>query len=157
MSRNEEFSTGVSDLAAQLRTNNPNLSFPQGEQGEGPSGSSRDLVGFVPTHLLAGMPGNRLDRSRVSEQRESLSKHGFREHILVNYDKSTGNITVGDGNHRLQAAVELGITHVPVKVHRLSIDSGAVTRHVGKLPRQEQGEYVPPDMHPSWIWGRQVL
>ena len=37
---------------------------------------------------------------------------------MVAYDPATGGVLLGEGNHRLAAARELGLTKVPVVVYR---------------------------------------
>lgn len=45
--------------------------------------------------------------------KKDIQKRGVRKPLLV--EEVEGKLHVGDGHHRLQAAKELGITHVPVR------------------------------------------
>jgi len=49
--------------------------------------------------------------------KESISKEGIKEPIEIMVSKKTGDMVLGEGNHRLKAATELGMDEVPVVVY----------------------------------------
>ena len=135
-----------------------------GDRGDG----SGNLVGLVPTHLLLGMPYNHVDRKGVEFHKQALRDgKGFTDPIMVEYNHHTGMAVVGEGNHRLQAAYELGISHVPARVARSPYlrsepdnERGYRPKHIGVVPSRYKGglgePYYPPQMHPAWLWGDAV-
>lgn len=50
----------------------------------------------------------------VSQLTESLKKRGFERPVEIDYDYEHNTITVGNGNHRVLAAHNAGVGHVPV-------------------------------------------
>jgi len=49
--------------------------------------------------------------------KESIFKEGIKEPIEIMVSKKTGDMVLGEGNHRLKAATELGMDEVPVVVY----------------------------------------
>lgn len=110
---------------------------------EGPPGweaGPHDLTcvqeGTLPTDQVLQYPGNNHEERLFYERdcgrytprawkafKQSISEKGILENILVFVDKH--GITVGEGNHRLRAAQQLGIAEVPVEV-----------RYFGNLQRE---------------------
>ena len=85
-----------------------------------------------------------------------LLEEGFRSPLNVDYNINDRYAYLGEGNHRLIAAQELGLTHVPVTVHR----SGEYSKHGNKgrgNAKQVNGVdpdqfgYVPGQMTPTQI------
>lgn len=62
----------------------------------------------------------RYSTEKVNELREDIKKNGIKEPLILYYGATKGNIILGEGNHRLMIAKELGITEVPVRVVRNS-------------------------------------
>lgn len=56
----------------------------------------------------------------LAELKASIRENGFKEPIMLMYDVNTGYAYVGEGNHRLMIARELGISKIPVVVIRES-------------------------------------
>jgi len=130
---------------------------------------SNSVVGFVPTHSLLpyrehngmqGDPGH--DRKVIDGIRSDLrAGKGFSEPVQLFHDDRAHWGSLGEGNHRLQAAVEEGISHVPLRVHSRVRDvrSDAERRRgpggTGGAPLKmatnfDRGDYpyTPPDVHP---------
>ena len=134
--------------------------------GMGGVGEDHSVVGFVPTHLLTRMPGNDTDERRMGYQREALkSGQGFEDPIMVQFDGRSKKAYVGEGNHRVRAAQEAGVSHVPVRVVRSRIDEfteKSVRRQGGRVASVDPGpspwkggmgeEYWPSDIHPKYLW-----
>ena len=55
----------------------------------------------------------RTDQDNIDHQRQRILTHGFDQPLLVVYDEE-GHIKLKDGNHRLQAALQLEVPYVPV-------------------------------------------
>lgn len=138
--------------------------------GSGGIGDSGTIVGPVKTSFLKDFPGNQTNREGVEFYKDKLRNgEGFKDPIMVEFDPSNGRFFVGEGNHRLQAAIEMGEEYVPVRVYsraRISDDKVAYTENadrggkVGSIDVPESpwkggmGEdYWPPSIHPSWIFG----
>jgi hypothetical protein len=154
--------------------------------GSGGLPKTRSTVGFVKTSALEGMNGNTPGNlEAVASYRKSLRDgKGFaiREYngkpyndpIMVVYDDETGLAFVGEGNHRLKAAIDEGIPYVPVRVVKGYKSEMVVDVQKGRYPKQIKnnkktkfvdstsgkpvGEgYIPPEMHPSFIFDKDAL
>ena len=155
--------TRPENMGAQFR--HPNLNHYR-DGGMGGVGEDHSVVGYVPTHLLASMAGNRTSEDQMAYQREALKTgEGFHDPVMVVFDGSRQRAYVGEGNHRVQAAQEAGLSHVPTRVVRGQIrpyteetvkDVGGhvAPTHTGPSPwKGGMGEeYWPSDMHPKYLW-----
>lgn len=145
----------------------PNVvEYRSGGMGHREGDETRSTVGFVPTRALepykehAGIqnpniPGR--DRRIIDSIREDLrSGVGIKEPIQLDYDHKNQWATIGEGNHRLAAAREEGISHVPVRVYGRAHKGGAKENLLGaslQLDTKWTGgmgeDYVPPAIHPE--------
>lgn len=171
MSRSEHFEVGANEHR-DPRSWHPHMNdYPS---GIGNVGGTESTVGYVPTATLAGMHGNATDRRGVDRWKERLqSGEGFTDPVMVEFDPATKRAVVGEGNHRVEAAKELGISHVPARVVRSRISDREVDfienppgdrgrgrgGHVGRVDPPESpwrgglGEpYWPPTMHPRYVF-----
>ena len=146
----------------------PNLNHYR-DGGMGGVGEDHSVVGMVPTHLLAAMPGNDTSEERMPYQRDALAPEtgtGFRDPVIVEFDGKNQKAYLGEGNHRVRAAMEAGLSHVPARVVRTSEISDFTEKRVrhqgGRVGRVNTGpspwkgnlgeEYWPSDMHPKYLW-----
>lgn len=147
------------------KTLHPNMhDYPS---GIGNVGGTESTVGYVPTKILAGMPGNWTDRYGIDKWTSRLqSGEGFEDPIMVEFNPSERIARVGEGNHRVEAARRLGITHLPTRVVRSNIDAEYTAKNGGEVGRVETtspwrdgrgGEYWPPMMHPKYLWPQDTL
>jgi hypothetical protein len=93
--------------------------------------SSDGRKGLVPTSELDEFIGeDRLGEAQMATSRETIdrlkediAKNGFKEPIVIVYDKFSGEgeATIIEGNHRIIAAKELGLTEVPVTFEKGTI------------------------------------
>lgn len=93
--------------------------------------SSEGRKGLVPISELEEFIGeDRLgeaqmttSRATIDRLKEDISKNGFKEPILIVYDKFSGDgeATIIEGNHRIIAAKELGLTEIPVRFEKGTI------------------------------------
>lgn len=155
--------------------------------GSGGLVGSRNTVGFVKVSALKDMPGNKLSNVEGIEALKKSLREGkgfatrefqgkpFQDPIMVVYDNETGLAYIGEGNHRLQAAIDMGIPYVPVRVVR-GYKSEMVAEG-GKKPKQIKNNkepqfvetvgssagkpvgpgYVPPEMHPSYVFDKKFI
>jgi hypothetical protein len=160
MSRSEEFSAGSGSRF------HPNVDHYR-DGGMGGIGPEHSVVGMVPTHVLARM--REYDRSDASQHpgsrevidslRQDLREgKGFHNPAMIEYDHKSGWAYLGEGNHRVQAAVEEGVPEIPARVIRSSSASRMKERGVGvPATHKDPGwsrpnyPYVPSDMHPSFL------
>ena len=166
---------------AALKSKFPNLrDYKDGGMGGLPE--TKSVVGFVDTNYLAQMPGNITDKEGVDFYVKKLrSGEGFDNPIMVIYDNETGLAFIGEGNHRLQAAIKEGLSGVPVRVVRGRVDAtkkldssgiGLGADTVGRKPMQVKNgktlpyttrgiygdiEYMPTDVHPSYIFDKEFI
>lgn len=154
--------------------------------GSGGLPNTRSTVGFVKTSALEGMNGNTPGNlEAVANYRKSLREgRGFaitefqgkpyNDPIMVVYDNETGLAFVGEGNHRLQAAIQEGIPYVPVRVVKGYKSEMVTDVQKGRYPKQIKNNkepkfvdsytgkpvgqgYIPPEMHPSFVFDKDVL
>ena len=102
---------------------------------------------MVPLSVLSQMRGNNL-RYDVSDLSDDLKQHGFREPGVIQYSQQSRTAMLGEGNHRLEAAIQAGMTHMPVRVMRYNMEGpGVPVRGVDP----DRSGYVPGDLKPSEI------
>lgn len=106
----------------------------EGRTGD-PSHITRVQRGYLPTAAVANMPGARGEvpgehRNRQGERWESfkddIRKHGIKNPLFITADYGHDPV-LSEGNHRRDAAVELGQSHVPVEIRFF----GHAERHHG--------------------------
>jgi 2'-5' RNA ligase len=67
-------------------------------------------------------PQSAVDPAYWNELKDHIAKHGIGSPLSLEYNPRTGRGYLGEGNHRLQIAQELGQTHAPVYIYRSSKD-----------------------------------
>lgn len=74
-------------------------------------------VQWVDSSLLADASGNSLrrDAPEMEQLKRDILENGFQEPLVLRWSARDGSFNVGEGNHRLAIALELGIP-VPVRV-----------------------------------------
>lgn len=134
-------------------------------------GGRPSTTGFVNTSLLAKMHGNPTDPEGVRHyERKLLNGEGYESPIHVAYNVASQTATVSDGNHRLKAAHNLGLSHVPATLVRVSepqISNVKDGRYAGTIPFESEEEwpftesngkpYITPTMHPRWVMNRSLV
>lgn len=172
---------------ATLKSKWPNLQDYK-DGGSGGLVGTRSTVGFVRTSALKDMSGNIAgNKEAIDFYRKSLREgKGFskefrgeiyNEPIMVIYDNETGLAFIGEGNHRLQAALAEGIEYVPVRVVGGNKSEMVTDAQVGRFPKQIKNDkqpqfpetygpnagkirdenYVPPEMHPSYVFDQGLV
>ena len=127
----------MSKTLVDYYTRNPDLSH---REGLDRSSSSHLIVGMVPTNLLTkyqeydraqtpGYPGQEGVKQAVQWMSQPGAEH--RDPLHLGYDHRHKWGYLGEGNHRLAAARHLGVTHLPVVVHRVEGLGEVKTRGVG--------------------------
>jgi hypothetical protein len=95
----------------------------EGEEGNR-SHITRTQYGTLPTHVVAGLRGASGEqpgehRNRQGERWESfkndIATHGIRDSLFITVDHGHAP-RLSEGNHRRDAALELGLPHVPVEI-----------------------------------------
>jgi hypothetical protein len=110
----------------------------------------------VPVAWLAKLPGNdmRLSPDEFAKLKKSITTEGFREPVIIMAGKSSGTAKLGEGNHRLMVAQQMGYSHVPARVivgNEYGLEHGARGNFSNDLiPRK--GEYFPSDAKPSDVF-----
>jgi len=140
--------------------------------GMGGLPETRSVVGFVSSKYLEKMPGNPVDKELVDSYRKIFTSKELENPLIVIYDNETGFAYLGEGNHRLQAAVAENIPYLPVRIVRGSADEMENRIKMGKpvlqvknnktLPFTTGGpkgpvEYMPSDVHPSFVFDKKFL
>jgi hypothetical protein len=140
--------------------------------GRGGLPETRSVVGFVDSKYLSQMPGNPVDAKLVNSYREIYRSGKLEEPLIVIYDNETGFAYLGEGNHRLQAALAENVPYLPVRIVRGSAKE--MENRIAKnrpvlqvknnktLPFTTGGpkgpvEYMPTDVHPSFVFDKKFL
>lgn len=135
----------------------------------GNTGQYESSVGYVRVDVLRGMHGNATDQAGIDRHRAKLqSGEGFQDPLMVEFDPDRKMATVGEGNHRLEALHQEGISHAPVRVVRSRIREDEIDymrRKGGQAAKVDavspwkktnydgtEGEYWPPSIHPRHIF-----
>lgn len=85
----------------------------------------------------------------------SMAKHGPLAPVWLQYDPDSGHAYVGEGNHRVRIAEELGMTHLPVMLYRTRRGQGFGGAHIklkplgGQLNEYGYEQHVPQYIRPS--------
>jgi DNA primase catalytic core len=110
------------DLIAQVASeylNNPvfNGSKDYSSSTGGGLGPNNSVVGAVSVETLSSIAGNEVNEDRVQELIEKINANkGFSDPVVVYYNPKTGQSVVADGNHHVEAAKRIGLTHIPTRV-----------------------------------------
>lgn len=97
------------------------------------------------------------DPDNVQRIAESIAEQGWREPLMLEYYSKDKKVLLGEGNHRLQAARQLGLTHVPVWVyvkHYAGADKrrSRVSRSAKSISNDlPTSGYIPAELAPSDI------
>lgn len=77
-----------------------------------------------------------------------IAQNGFREPLILTYGAEDNKVSLGDGNHRLGVAQELGIKELPVRV----ITRQKIGNNVGvAVPGYKGEKSIPAGLSPSDI------
>jgi len=79
--------------------------------------SISDVEGFVGEDRtgLAAQPNS---RKIIDDLKKDIKENGFKEPIIIVYDKNKGEAAIVEGNHRYVAAKELGLKEIPVEFEK---------------------------------------
>lgn len=87
-------------------------------------GPTNSVVSAVSVETLSSIAGNEVDEARVKELIEKINANkGFSDPVVVYYNPKTGQSVVADGNHHVEAAKRIGLTHIPTRVITGEFDS----------------------------------
>jgi hypothetical protein len=124
-------------------------------------------VALVPVHQLKRYREfDRLGRDARSDSDENISaitadlKRGgveaMRQPLHLEYNHEKNWAYLGEGHHRLEAAIRAGISHIPLRVLRQSFDDMESRKKAGQgaplnLDRRlvEKDGYYPSNLHPG--------
>lgn len=109
-------------------------------------------AGMVPTHIVAKYM--EFDRgsenpAKVDRLAKDIAENGIQNPLQIEYSHEHGWGTLAEGNHRLAAAIKLGLTHVPIVV--TSSFSGETREHGGAPLHLREGQMKTP---PAWMTHR---
>ena len=138
---------------------------------EGDAWPKESKVGWVKTESL--LPYREVDRATeggdarktIDALKEDLSPggRGWHGHVVLFYHHGSHTALLGEGNHRLAAAREVGAEYVPVHVLRASSHMAGYSTHPAQWDRSavrtqpNHHGYVPGDMHPNEVLPPEML
>lgn len=113
------------------------------------------VMEYVPIDWLMEHRGNEYRHSpeRMEQLRNEIQEEGLREPVLISTGKNSRTSIVGEGNHRVLAAKQLGYTHIPV---RAMVGSSAGNDRFPEGAHDEDiipepNRYFPSDAKPSRV------
>jgi hypothetical protein len=113
------------------------------------------VMEYVPIDWLMEHRGNEYRHSpeRMEQLRNEIQEEGLREPVLISTGKNSRTSIVGEGNHRVLAAKQLGYTHIPV---RAMVGSSAGSDRFPEGAHDEDiipepTRYFPSDAKPSRV------
>ena len=153
--------TKVPDTVNQVRS---------GGMGHLEGDDSRSVVAMLPVHsLLPFRDVNRRGEHAHPGSAETInsiaqdikSGKGIENPIMIAYDHDAKWGFIGEGHHRLEAAIQAGATHVPATIYRQRGDMSERRRqrrgsHLAMVTDfgsdrsagWQDGKYVPSNIHP---------
>lgn len=101
-------------------------------------------------------------RKMTDDLTEDIRANGIKEALMVNYNPQTGDVNLEEGNHRLIAARRLGMTHVPVRMNRTTVERENISgprKQIGGMKKHHEryehmdldGEYLGAAFKPSQV------
>lgn len=101
----------------------------------------------------AGRGANPSSRKQIEDIKKWMKSgyvKAFKEPLVIMYGQVDHKVYLGEGNHRLVAAKELGFKRLPCVVNRVEGRVGKGRKVKFPYPENEDG-YVPSDFKPSEI------
>ena len=101
---------------------------------------------------LAHVPkGNTIDWGKVATLRRDMEERGYvgNDPIQLTYRQADSTVIVDEGNHRLLAAKQAGITEVPVTVFSIRGTDHRKGLRVGRIANEDG--YVPGQLRPTEV------
>ena len=134
--------------------------------GKEPGAKWSRYTALVPVHQLmryreydrTGAQGFSDSQSRVNDIAKDLSTHGvngMNESVHLTYDHARKWGVLVEGNHRLAAAIQAGVSHIPVTIHaradHFANKSNGVGAplHMDTRLHEEDVDYHPSIVHPG--------
>lgn len=111
-------------------------------------------VDLVPVHWLKKFQGNdlRIDRKELDKFGEGLKKDGLKEPVMISIGQRDRQVSVGEGNHRMNAFINMGMDYIPARVTRGTDNYGAWTYYYDKMSRVPLSDYFPADAKPTDVF-----
>lgn len=114
-------------------------------------------VEFIDVSLMDKMKEfDRLARpttSNLDELAEDITKNGFKEPLILDFNPYNGQLKIAEGNHRLAVAKKLGLKQVPVIAMRSKyMEDGTFTidpKNIVPVEDGVLGTYYDDEMKPS--------
>lgn len=107
-----------------------------------------------PVHVddLINMQGNRLGKTDLEELKAQIQADGgLKEPVIIQVGQNDRSAIVGEGNHRVQAAKELGYEYIPARVI-VQRETHAPQKHLWADLIPEKGVYFKSDAKPSEVF-----
>ena len=110
----------------------------------------KDLPGFKGEHLRRE---TEVSKKHIKTLTESMEKDGWTGGSVMVFVEMDGSVILGEGNHRVQAALNAGITEIPVEIKYF----GNSNQNPDVWGRKYMGEEVKTELEsPSFREGPRV-
>ena len=105
------------------------------------------LVAEVPLSWLIRYQGNRLRMRRYEFEKlvEDIKTNGIEEPVMIFIGQKDRTVTLGEGNHRMMAAMMAGLKSIPARVIRNQYAEGVSNNKMSRVPVDD---YFPADASP---------
>ena len=111
-------------------------------------------VSLVPVHWLKKFQGNplRRDEKEMKEFKEQLMKEGLKDPVYIMVGRDDRRVSVGEGNHRMNAFIDMGMDYVPARVATYRTNSGHYSQFYDKMSRVPVNDYYSADANPKEVF-----
>lgn len=101
-----------------------------------------------------------LSKEKYEELKTDIMENGIKDIAIIMYGTETDTAILGEGNHRLAIAEELGIKAIPVRVYRqrntyqhsdISLPPQKVRGVIREKDEYGYEKHIPADLSPSHI------
>ena len=111
-------------------------------------------VSLVPVHWLKKFQGNPLRRydDQMQEFSQELVRDGLKEPVMISIGQEDRKVSVGEGNHRMNAFILAGLDYVPARVVRSKTNWGVYSQFYDKMSRVPVDGYFKGDASPEEVF-----
>jgi hypothetical protein len=115
---------------------------------------SAGKISLVPVHWLKKFQGNplRRDDDEMQDFAEQLQKEGLKDPVMIIIGQQDRRVSVGEGNHRMNAFIKAGLDYVPARVSRQQRNDGRGTYYYDKMERVPSDDYFKADASPEEVF-----
>lgn len=108
---------------------------------------------LTPLKEFSRRPGeeHNISSEHYEKLKQNITQNGINDELIIMYNPKSKRAYLGEGNHRLSIAEDLGLSHVPVRVVRWDFNDNYGQEMVHSTVTPDNFGYVKGDLKPSEI------